>query len=149
MQMNVFGAAVALFLSGLAVALPAVAAEPASPAPLVIVADDERTLDDGPLGHLDALAYGGGFALDNTILLVNGNEVRRLAAAMPLAPVMQSYLQRGLTIYACADAAATQRYVDKLPLLAGVRVLSAANLPKGAPLGLSDRCQPGTIPTTR
>lgn len=148
MQMKLFGAVTVLSLFSLGLAGPTAAYADTPPAPLIIVADDERTLDDGPLGHLDALAYGGGFALDNTILVVNGGEVRRLATVMPLAPVLTEYQRIGLRIYVCADAEETQRYVDQLPLLPGVQVLKAETPPKGAPADLAKLCLPGTIPST-
>lgn len=100
-----------------------------SPQPMVIVADDLTPLDEGPLAHLDGLANGGGVLLDNVALIVNGSEVRRLAAPMPLAREMTFYMQRGLTVFVCRSAAQAQWDADRLPLLPGIRMLPDKDLP--------------------
>lgn len=117
-------------VAGVAGASVAVAQESYNPQPVVIVADDLTPLDEGPLAHLDGLANGGGLSLDNTALIVNGSEVRRLAAPMPLSRELQFYMSRGLTIFVCQSAAQAQWEADQLPLISGVRMLPDSKLPK-------------------
>lgn len=113
-----------------------------NPQPLVIVADDETPLDEGPLAHLDALVTAGGYALDNTALLVNGAEGRRLASVMPLAQKLMSYQRLGLTIFVCKDALDTQRRLDGLPLLPGIRALPDDTLPNDIASRFNAHCNP-------
>lgn len=111
-----------------------------SPQPLVIVADDLTPLDEGPLAHLDGLTNGGGASLDNTALIVNGTEVRRLAAPMPLAREISFYMSRGLTIFVCQSAAQAQWDADRLPLIPGIRMLPDEKLPSDVAARFNSYC---------
>ncbi len=111
-----------------------------NPQPLLLVADDLTPLDEGPLAHLDGLANGGGMLLDNTALIVNGSEVRRLAAVMPLARELSFYMSRGLTIFVCKNAAEAQWNADRLPLISGIRMLPDSRLPDAIAARFNSYC---------
>lgn len=131
-----------LLCAGLFTSGAAVAQARYNPQPLVILADDETPLDEGPTAHLDALVSAGGYALDNTVLLVNGAEVRRLATPMPLAASLRQHQRRGLTIFVCRAALETQQRLDGLPLLPGIRAFPDSSLPGDIAARFSAHCNP-------
>lgn len=129
-----------LIVAGLFGATVAHAQAAYSPQPLVIVADDLTPLDEGPLAHLDGLTNGGGAFLDNTALIVNGTEVRRLAAPMPLARELSFYMSRGLTVFVCQSAVQAQWDADRLPLIPGIRMLPDKKLPSNIAARFNSYC---------
>lgn len=116
------------FLSSIGAALSALGAAVLPPPPVeagapsadgsVVVVADEVTPLHLAVDHVNALVHAGGHSLNNTHLVVTGDEARKLGAYMPAASTLYEYQRHGGRLYVCAfDAARTA--MDMQPLVEG------------------------------